>query len=229
MKYTIILFDLDGTLFDYDASETKALRNTFIDFNLPFENDVIQTYRDLNSLLWQQFEKGTISQQVIKVLRFEQLADALKLEFDAEEFSNLYLKHLSEGTDLIDGARQIIEFLSDKAGLVLITNGLTIVQRPRIKNSGLEQYFKEIIISEEVGSAKPDTKIFDITFERLDFPAKEDVLIVGDNLSSDVAGGVNYGIDTCWFNPSDSNGNTDLQYTFMIKSLSELHDILFNG
>lgn len=226
MKYTTILFDLDSTLFDYDISETKALKNTFRDFNLPFENKVIPTYRELNAKLWKQFEEGKLSQKIIKVRRFEQLADALGLTFDTEKFSIRYLLHLSEGTDLIDGAREIIEFLSNKTDLVLITNGLTIVQRPRIKNSGLEKHFKEVIISEEVGFAKPDVKIFDIIFERLGFPAKETVLIVGDSLTSDIAGGINYGIDTCWFNPDSLCFVDGINYTYVIKHLSDIKKIL---
>lgn len=226
MKYTTILFDLDGTLFSYDASEAKALQHTFNDFNLPFENDVIPIYRDLNAKLWQQFEQSTISQKVIKVLRFKQLGDALNLEFDADEFSHKYLKYLSEGTDLIDGARQIVEFLADKVDLVLITNGLTIVQRPRVKNSGLEKYFREVIISEEVGFAKPDTKIFDITFKRLDYPAKSEVLIVGDSLSSDMAGGINYGIDTCWYNPDSLPEEDSCKCTYVINCLSYIKQII---
>lgn len=225
LKYSTILFDLDGTLFDYDASEAKALESTFKDFKLSFDENVIPRYRELNARLWKQFEEGTLSQKIIKVRRFEQLSDALDLTFNAEKFSQKYLFHLSEGTDLIEGAREIIEHLSGMADLVLITNGLTTVQRPRIKNSGMEQYFREVIISEEVGSAKPDAKIFDIIFDRLGFPVKEKVLIVGDSLTSDIAGGINYGIDTCWFNPNNSDGNND-DYTYEIKKLLDLIKIL---
>jgi 2-haloacid dehalogenase len=226
MKYSTILFDLDGTLFDYDAAETQALINIFNDFDLPFFNSNIETYRKLNAILWLQFEQGLITQDVIKVLRFKQLGEALKLDFDAEKFGYRYLEHLSEGTQLIDGAAELIKFLSQRTDLVLITNGLSIVQRPRIKNSGLDKYFEEIIISEEVGSAKPDAKMFDIAFERLDFPDKKKTLIVGDSLTSDIAGGSNYGIDTCWFNPAGTAGDVNIRCTYTIKTLNELRDII---
>ena len=104
-------------------------------------------------------------------------------------------------------AREVLDSLAGTATLALITNGIGEVQRTRIERLAIEHYFDAIVISGEVGKAKPGTEIFDIVFERLDAPDKETALIIGDNLGSDIQGGINYGIDTCWYNPGGRNSN----------------------
>jgi len=227
MKYKYLLFDLDGTLFDYDKAEADALESTFIHFGFCYNPEFLTEYRELNKLIWQDFENGKITQKELKTKRFAQLAESLNIKFDSSKFSDTYLLNLSKGIDLIAGAEELLKTLYGKAKLYLITNGLTLVQRPRIKNSTIGKYFKGDIISEEVGFAKPQKEIFDLAFDMMGNPAKDEVLIIGDSLSSDIAGGNNYGIDTCWFNPNSKDLESNHNPTYEIKQLMKLIELVY--
>jgi 2-haloacid dehalogenase len=228
MKYRWLLFDADGTLFDYDRAEAQALAATFDQINYPFDDEILSKYRHINGDLWLAFEKGEIHQNELKTERFNQLCQLLEVKLDPSLLSQLYLKNLGQGTYLIDGALETIEKLIDRYDLAIITNGLKDVQRPRIADSSIHSYFPVIVISEEVGAAKPEKKIFDIAFQMMGEPQKGEVLLIGDSLTSDIAGAMNYGIDSCWFNPNRQQLPPGLQTRFEINKLLELIDILEN-
>ena len=229
MPYRTLLFDADGTLFDYDRAETWALTETFAQFDRVFQSAYTQLYRQVNDPLWDQLENGSITQDRLKVLRFELLFDELGFDIDPAAFSAAYTRQLGKATFLIDGAEELISALSPDYRLLLITNGLTDVQRPRFGASAIGHYFEEWVISEEVGAAKPDRRIFDIAFERLDWPDKRQALMIGDSLSSDMAGGVAYGIDTCWYNPSGRQADRPLNITYEMSDLAQLPAMLRGG
>lgn len=224
--YRTLLFDADGTLFDYDRAETWALSETFAQYGHRFEPGYSQLYRQLNDPLWDDLEQGAITQDRLKILRFELLFDHLGFDVDPAAFSDSYSRQLGKATFLIDGAEEMVVALSGDYRLYIITNGLTEVQRPRFGASALRDHFLDWVISEEVGFAKPDPRIFDVAFERMGWPAKEEVLIIGDSLSSDMAGGIGYGIDTCWYNPSGRQADPSLSITHEIQDFSQLLDIL---
>jgi 2-haloacid dehalogenase len=225
MPYKWLLFDLDGTLFDYDRAEQSALRGAFEGLAIPYQESYLPIYHEINHRLWLDFEKGTIDQATLRLQRFEMLFEALSLQCDTPAFSAIYLAHLANGAFLMAEAEETVKTLHDKADLAAITNGLTEIQGPRLARSGLEGYFKAVIVSEEVGSAKPAPEIFDTAFARMGHPAKDEVLIVGDSLTSDIQGGHDYGIDTCWFNPNNRS-NDGVPSTFEIRRLPELHQIV---
>lgn len=217
-----LLFDADGTLFDYDAAEKIALQTTFEEVGLAYEATYLLVYRKVNSQIWRDFEQGKITQQDLRAKRFDLLFEALDLSCNAHDFSPRYLRHLSQRGELILGAEEVVAALAQNFELALITNGLTDVQRPRFAASALRDYFNATIISEEVGAAKPDTRIFDVAFAKMGEPDKAEVLIIGDSLTSDIQGGVNYGIDTCWFNPAGKPKASSPTPTLEITSLAEL-------
>ncbi|HSG17116.1 MAG TPA: YjjG family noncanonical pyrimidine nucleotidase [Anaerolineae bacterium] len=220
--YTTLLFDADGTLFDYDRAETWALSETFAQYGHAFKPGYSDLYRRVNGPLWDALEQGDVTQDRLKVLRFELLFDQLGLAVDPAAFSASYSRQLGQGTFLIDGALETVAELNDDYRLFIITNGLTDVQRPRFGESSIGRYFEDWIISEEVGFAKPDPRIFDVAFERMGRPDKEQVLIIGDSLTSDIAGGIAYGIDTCWFNPAGRKADATTLITYEIQELSQL-------
>jgi YjjG family noncanonical pyrimidine nucleotidase len=229
MIYEWLLFDADSTLFDYDRAEASALRRTFEEMGRPFEPGHAEAYRRINGQIWLEFEQGRISQERLRTRRFELLFDAVGVELPPEAFSARYLRNLAEGTYLIDGALEVIQSLHGRIGLMLITNGLKEVQRPRFARSALSGYFADLVISEEVGAAKPDARIFDVAFARMGHPRREAVLMVGDSLTSDMRGGADYGIDTCWFNPGQRPRNPDVGIRYEIRDLRELLDLIGVG
>lgn len=234
MIYQWLLFDADGTLFDYAAAERQALARTFAQAGINFDDKVLTTYQQINGQLWGALELGELTPSQIKVQRFVALFETLELEDqvtdvamrDPEAFSARYLKNLGDATDLIAGARSLLDRLDGEVRLALITNGLKEVQRSRLAKSGLDRYFEAVIISDEVGISKPEPGIFDIAFDRMGQPAKDKVLMIGDSLTSDMRGAARYGIDACWFNPDGRPRDPSIDVQYEIQQWDELLPML---
>ena len=225
-KYTWLLFDADGTLFDYDRAEAVALEKTFRDAGISCGPQVLPLYRKFNQQLWKELEAGTVSPAVLRVLRFERLLQTIGSDVAPLPVSESYLRNLSECTHLIEGAHELLESLHRAYRIAIATNGLSVVQRPRVGNSAIRDYIADLVISEEIGKAKPAMAFFDTAFERMGNPDRSAVLMVGDSLSSDIAGACNYGMDTCWYNPAAHARPEHLAITYEIRSLGELGGIL---
>jgi 2-haloacid dehalogenase len=226
MPYTWLLIDADGTLFDYDRAEAAALENTFAECGAAYEAAYLEKYQRINSRIWRELEAGRISPQALRVRRFELLFHAIELELSAETFSAAYLRQLAACSHLIEGAAEVVQALSRKYRLMIATNGLSDVQRPRLENSAIREYIADLVISEEVGAAKPEPAYFDVAFRRMGNPRKDEVLMIGDNLSADIGGAARYGIDTCWYNPAGLPRTLDIAITYEIQNLSELLRLL---
>lgn len=224
MPYKWLLFDVDNTLLDFEQTETLALEQNFAQHGLPFPPEAKKRYHEINQRFWQRLERKEVTPETLQVGRFQELFDELGISYDAALFADSYLAQLGQQAPLVDGALELLQELNGRFQLGIITNGLADVQHPRLEKSGLKPYFSPIIISQEIGVSKPNPGIFDAAFAQMNQPAKSEVLIIGDSLSSDMAGGVNYGIDTCWFNPNGKT--TDLPITYKIKTLRQLHEIL---
>lgn len=230
MKYSWILFDVDETLFDFERAEFEALRAVFAQFNLPFLDAYGELYHRCNDQVWVEFERGKISAADLRVERFRRMFAEAGLQQDPEAFSSAYLPALARGTYLLPGALEVIAALRGHCSLGLLTNGLRDVQRPRIAASALAGRFDVLVISEEVGVAKPHAGIFDAAFAQMGQPGRGQVLMVGDSLTSDIQGGRNYGLDTCWFNPKGLPADPRFPPTFTIRSLTDVLDIVgLNG
>jgi len=227
MKYKTVLFDADGTLYDFEKASVEALKSNFEKYSLKWTETTFETYEKVNKKIWNDFEKGLISTTEIKTERFKRFFEVINISgIDPIGFSKDYLNFLSLNNYLLPGAEEIIKWCGKYFKLVIVTNGLASVQNPRLQSSKLRKYFNNVIISEEIGFVKPAKEYFDFVFKQINNPPKEEVVIVGDNLSSDIKGGCDYGIDTCWFNPSKKENDSKIIPTYEIVKLSELKKIL---
>lgn len=226
--YQWLLFDADDTLFDYAQAEHNALRNTFSEFGLPFDTRALELYREFNHQLWLRFEKREVTGEQIRTERFALLFHALDLP-EPPQLADRYIDHLAAQTTLVQGALETLDALHKTHRIAIITNGMTRVQRPRLAQSVLAPYISELIISEQVGAAKPAREIFDYAFARMGNPPREHVLIIGDSLTSDMQGGANFGIDTCWYNPKRLPHPPQPTLTHEINDLRELIALLYRN
>ena len=198
-KYTTLLLDADDTLLNFAQAESRSIRLTCEEFGIPFSAEIGQAYSKINDALWKQLEKGNITRGEIRTRRFVEFVKHLGVSADPIAMADKYITLLSESGDIIDGADRLCEKLSRQYDLYMVTNGTTWVQKERLARSNIMPYFKGCFISEEMGTSKPAKIFFDKVFEEIGLDDLTKVCIIGDSLSSDIKGGMNAGIDTCYF------------------------------
>ncbi|MBN2657709.1 MAG: YjjG family noncanonical pyrimidine nucleotidase [Spirochaetales bacterium] len=229
MKYTTLLIDADDTLFDFDKAEETSLERFYRRMELQCSyDDFRNVYNRENRHLWKAFEQRAVTAEDVKVNRFINTMESLGIyEGNGVELSRVYMEELSRCRFLLPGAEEICKKLSSSYGLYIITNGLWDVQRYRVGESDIyRNYFKGLVVSEKIGSAKPDRGIFDESRRLAGHPPLDQMLIIGDSLTSDIRGGDLYGIDTCWFNRTGEELTGPTKPTYEVRSFDELAELL---
>lgn len=228
MRYETLLFDLDHTLLDSDASEVAAYAHTMATIGLADPDAHFERYVTINREMWRAVEAGTMDPTEVRFRRFERFADEVGIDADPVAMADAFVWGLGANGDLYDGARELLETLAGTVRMAMVTNGLSDVQRARIERLELGAYFDAVVISSEVGVTKPRGEIFDIAFERLGAPAKASAVMIGDSLTSDIRGGADYGIATCWYNRHRATPGTDdlATYETVTHEVTDLAQIL---
>ena len=216
MAYQWILFDLDDTLFDFPAP--RALEAALAHYSVTLTPEMLADYQQLNHALWEQYNAGLIDAQTLKRERFRELAPQSGVEplVLNQTFFDAILAHSAP----LSGVESTLRQLQGKVGMGIITNGFSDIQHARLRNSGLAECFEFVLVSEELGINKPDPRIFHSALARMPGVAAQDVLMVGDNPKTDVAGAAGVGIDTCWFNLHSQAANIATNH--MIEQFAEL-------
>ncbi len=227
MKYRLLIFDLDNTIFDYNRAENFALGKTLSAFGCDPTEDLKASYREINEQTWQRLEKGEITSEELRTIRFEKFAEAHSLDWDAQQISRIYLENLGLGGFLIEGADTLLFEIRNDFIIASVTNGISDVQRARLSNSTLNGFFNPLIISDEVGVAKPDPGIFNILLEKAGFDDRRSVLMIGDSLTSDIAGAAAAGIDSCWYNPDGISPDPEITPEYMVSELNDVKEIIY--
>ena len=226
-KYYCILFDADNTLLDFDAAERKALAETLAQYNIEPSNETVEKYRTINEGLWRQLEKGQIRREKLMNERFTRFLKEIGVSGSGAEMNRYYLNQLSTHPDLMPGnVLDVLHELAEVATMAIVTNGYDKVQSRRVKESGIAAFMEEVVVSERSDSEKPNRKIFDTALRTLGVENREHVLVVGDSLSSDIQGGINAGLDTCWLNRNHVENPGQISPTYEIESLEQLYPIV---
>lgn len=220
--YEWILFDADETLFHFDAF--SGLQLMFTQFGVDFSPQDYQEYQMINKPLWSDYQNGAISAQQLQHMRFDLWSN--KLRITPAELNSAFMMAMAEICAPIDGAVSLLNALKDRAKLGIITNGFIELQQVRLERTGLREHFELLVISEEVGVAKPHRDIFEHALTLMGSPRRENVLMVGDNPDSDILGGINAGFDTCWLNRENKPTPDGIIPKYQVGSLWSLEQLL---
>jgi 5'-nucleotidase len=222
--YDWILFDADETLFHFDAF--GGLKLMFSRFDVDFTEKHYDEYQVVNKSLWVDYQNGDITAAELQQRRFNSWAT--KLNISPQNLNSFFMTAMAEICAPLEGARSLLSTLKGKVKLGIITNGFTELQQIRLERTGLRDHFELVIISEEVGIAKPHPGIFHYALSMMGNPAREQVLMVGDNPDSDILGGINSGLDTCWLNIAKKLVPEGIQPHYQVSSLMELEELLLS-
>jgi len=228
-SYKAVFFDLDHTLWDYDRNAKitlKLLYEKYLEGKNGMNSDVfLEEFIRINDIVWEKFDRGEISREDIRVIRFIELLELFGINDQslAETISHEYMKLGPFQSHLMPNARELLEMLGEKYSLFVLTNGFEDIQQQKLLSAGIAGYFKEIITSERVGNKKPAPDIFEYAVKAAGC-LKEETIMVGDNLLTDMAGSIGYGIDCVFLNTK--NKVHQVPVTHEIKDLGELFGIL---
>lgn len=225
-KYKFLLFDADNTLLDFTKAEDTAIRMTMSAFGITPTDELCQSYSRINDGLWKALERKEVTKEELKTKRFELFLKENSLDADFASMAKLYTENLSRQPFVMEGAKELLLSLQNDFEIYIITNGIAFVQRGRMGASSINNLFKKLYISEEMGFEKPDIRYFERVFDDIENFDPKRALIIGDSLSSDIKGAVNCGIDSCYFSPSGKLPTGNIQPTYTITKLSQIHDIL---
>lgn len=220
-----IFLDLDDTILDFHRSEAVSLAKTLKSLNVEPTDKVIARYSAINLAHWKALERRELTREQVLTGRFRQLFEELGMNVSPNVAQSLYEKNLSESHFFIDGAPRLLMTLSKKYPLYIVSNGTTLVQTSRIASSGIGRYFKGIFLSEQLGADKPQIEFFERATGQIEGYKPEESIILGDSLTSDIQGGINAGMHTCWFNPHRRERG-DITPEFEIADLAEFDNVL---
>ncbi len=227
MTYTTVLFDLDDTLTDFSGNEFVALEEAMAKNDIILTEQMFTLYKMINRELWNNFEKGLFTKKEILSLRFDSFFAQTDTMGDASQLNHDYLIAMGRHAKNNDGAMALLDALADAGVRVaLVTNGAEMAQKIKLAVTGLDQYFDDIYISDVTGHAKPDKRFFEFVEEAMGGFKENQTIIVGDSLGSDILGGRDYGLTTCWFNPEGKENHTDIEPDYEIDALGGLLTVL---
>lgn len=227
--YRFLLFDADGTLLDFDRDMEMAFSRTYetcFSAQRTFAPELLDCYEQCNDKWWKKLERGECTKPELVVARFREFLERTGLKGDPAAINETYFANLGQGGALFPGALELIRDLSQNYELYIVTNGNAVTQKTRLKHAGLMDYVKAYFVSEDAGAAKPDPRYFQYVFSRIPDFSREEALLLGDSLTSDMLGAKNAGLDRLWYNPQGIPAPEELAITYQVRCFSEIRQLL---
>lgn len=233
MRYDVLLWDIDGTLMDFKKAEALSLAKSLRDIGIEPDDPMLADYSAINISYWKRLETGELTKDQVLVGRFEEFLGKYGIDADARAFFKRYEDYLGHTWFIQDDSLNLCRLLKAKGiRQYVVTNGWVEVQKTKLRESGFDQVMDVSFISDDIGVPKPQKAFFEACFQGI-FDTKDPdeeilkrVLIIGDSLTSDMRGGLNAGIDRCWYRkPSEKNGE-NIPINYEIEDLHEIFDIL---
>jgi 2-haloacid dehalogenase len=221
-----ILFDMDNTILDFNKAERNALTKALTKLDIEPTEHTLRRYHELNIAQWKLLELGKLTRKEVKLRRYRLLFEELGVERSPEKAVEIYEGFLGQGHFYMEGAEELLQSLSQSYRLYIVTNGTASVQKGRVESAGLRNYVRDIFVSEALGYNKPDRRYFELCFAQIPDFHRENAIIVGDSLSSDIQGGINAGLTTVWLNTEGAVNDTGISPDYEISTLSELKKLL---
>ncbi len=224
----VILWDIDGTVLNFLKSENYAIKKCFAALNIcECDDAMVERYSEINKKYWEMLERGEITKPQVQRGRFEELFLNEGIEFDGiDELNKMYQIALGDKVFFNDDSFELLKSLKGRYKQYAVTNGTITAQENKMRRSGLDKVFDGVFISDKIGYEKPSISFFNAVFDAVGEYNRDEIMIVGDSLTSDITGGNNAGILCCWYNPGGSVNNKNLRVDYEIKNLNEIKDIL---
>lgn len=230
IKY--ILWDIDNTLLSFDLAERASMTKGFQLFDIDIrDKNALDVYKDINDKHWKMLEKGEKTREEILTGRFEEFFDLYDIDYDdslVNDFNLFYQEELGKQVFFNDYAKEVLQKLGKNYKQYAVTNGSKVAQTGKLRNSGLDKIFDGVFISEDLGYDKPSKEFFDIVFESIGSKNKDEYILIGDSLTSDMLGANNAGIKNIWYNPKDLDNKANVKVDYKINNLKEVIEILEN-
>ena len=221
-----ILIDIDNTLLDFHKCADGCIRQGFQELGLPYTDRTFPTFITINDELWRDIEQGRLTREGLRLIRWDRIFRALGLSADGPAFEDRFSSLLFESHEPVEGALEALRYLSGKYAVYAASNASYAQQRHRLELAGMLPYVREIFASREIGAAKPSPAFFAACLERIGNPSKDEVLLLGDSLTADVAGGIAFGLHTGWYNHAGESHDIALPVNFIVDRLSQIPQYL---
>jgi len=217
-----IFIDIDNTLLDFNKCSKIAVENTMSEFGLDFCDEIYKVFLEVNDVLWREIEKHTLTKEELYKVRWNMIFERFGIVADGERFDSRFREIIQETAVPVDNAPEILEYLSMKYPVYAVSNAFHKKQELRLEKAGMNKYIKMVMVSGEIGHLKPSRGFFDSCMKKAGLENPGEVIMIGDSLSADISGGMEYGLKTCWFNYNNDKLPDDIRPDFTVNSLVEL-------
>lgn len=224
MRIQTVFIDIDNTLLDFNLSAAQSIQTAFKDCGLTFTENVVSTFKQVNDGLWAQIEKKKLTREKLHEIRFDMVFERLGIVYDGRVIEKKFLENLNYCAVPVDGALDIVKYLSAKYTLCTATNAYYNQQKMRLASAGILPYIRKSFVSEKIGVSKPDIKFFSACLDGVAPVPSDECVMIGDSVSADIAGAKKCGMHTVWFDHDGVGGDGGAEYA--VRSLDEIKNIL---